>query len=170
MSTPESFEDRLRAVEDKLAIYHLIASHPPAADTGTDHYYRDAFASNGEVDLGGGKGASGNEAIAAIVKTPEHQAAIAGGLCHFAGLPRVEIDGDTAVATSYLQIITPDRQAAPRELSGHGSSTGFRIHRVGANRWELARGKNGWKVTRRTLRPLDGNDEARALLRRAVAP
>ena len=170
MSTPDSLEDRLRAVEDKLAIYHLIASHPPAADTGTDRYYRDAFSANGEVDLGGGKGASGNEAIAAIVKTPEHQAAIAGGLCHFAGLPRVEIDGDTAVATSYLQIITPDRQAAPRELSGHGASTGFRIHRVGANRWELERGKNGWKVTRRTLRPLDGNDEARALLRRAIAP
>ncbi len=169
MSIPDSFEDRLRAVEDKLAIYHLIASHPPSADTGTDRYYRDAFAADGEVDLGGGKGARGNEAIAAIVKTPEHQAAIAGGLCHFAGLPRVEVDGDNAVATSYLQIITPDRQAAPRELSGHGASTGFRIHRVGANRWELKRGKNGWKVTRRTLRPLDGNDEARDLLRRAIA-
>ena len=170
MSTPPSLEDRLRAVEDRLAIYHLIASHPPAADTGTDQYYRDAFASDGEVDLGGGKGATGNEAIAAIVRTPEHQAAIAGGLCHFAGLPRVELDGDTAVATSYLQIITPDRQAAARELSGHGSSTGFRIHRVGANRWELKRGKGGWKVVRRTLRPLDGTDEARALLRRAIAP
>jgi hypothetical protein len=170
MNTSHTLEDRLQAVEDKLAIYHLIASHPPAADTGSDRYYRDAFAVDGEVDLGEGKGASGNEAIAAIVKTPEHQAAIAGGLCHFVGLPRVEIDGDTAVATSYLQIITPDRQAAPRELSGHGASTGFRIHRVGANRWELKRGKNGWKVTRRTLRPLDGNDEARALLRRAIAP
>ncbi len=170
MSTSELFEGRLRAVEDKLAIFHLIASHPPAADTGTDTYYRDAFAIDGEVDLGGGKGAAGNEAIAAIVKTPEHQTAIAGGLCHFAGLPRVEVDGDTAVATSYLQIIAPDRQAAPRELSGHGTSTGFRIHRVGANRWELKRGENGWKVTRRTLRPLDGSDEARALLRRAIAP
>jgi hypothetical protein len=74
------------------------------------------------------------------------------------------------VATSYLQIITPDRQATPRELSGHGTSPGFRIHRVGANRWELKRGENGWTVTRRTLRPLDGNDEARALLRRAIAP
>jgi hypothetical protein len=48
-----------------------------------------------------------------------------------------------------LQIITPDRQAAPREVSGHGTSTGYRIHRVGANRWELKRGKDGWKVTRR---------------------
>ena len=170
MTTPPSLEDRLRAVEDKLAIYHLIASHPPAADTGTDQYYRDAFASDGEVDLGGGKGATGNEAIAAIVRTPQHQAAIAGGLCHFAGLPRVEVDGDRAVATSYLQIISPDREAAARELSGHGTSTGFRIHRVGANRWELKRGKGGWKVVRRTLRPLDGTDEARALLRRAMTP
>ena len=170
MTTPPSLEDRLRAVEDKLAIYHLIASHPPAADTGSDQYYRDAFASDGEVDLGGGKGATGNEAIAAIVRTPQHQAAIAGGLCHFAGLPRVEVDGDRAVATSYLQIISPDREAAARELSGHGMSTGFRIHRVGANRWELKRGKGGWKVVRRTLRPLDGTDEARALLRRAMTP
>jgi len=170
MTTPPSLEDRLRAVEDKLAIYHLIASHPPAADTGSDQYYRDAFASDGEVDLGGGKGAKGNEAIAAIVRTPQHQAAIAGGLCHFAGLPRVELDGDRAIATSYLQIISPDREAAARELSGHGTSTGFRIHRVGANRWELKRGKDGWKVVRRTLRPLDGTDEARALLRRAMTP
>ena len=146
MDTPHNtLEDRLRAVEDTLAIYHLIASHPPAADTGTDRYYRDAFTTDGEIDLGGSKGATGNEAIAAIVKTPEHQAAIASGLCHFAGLPRVEINGDTAVATSYLQIITPDRQAPPREISGHGTSTGFRIHRVGANRWELMRVKDSWK-------------------------
>jgi SnoaL-like domain len=166
----ESLEDRVRAVEDKLAIFHLIASHPPAADTGNERYYREAFVADGEVDLGGGKGARGNDTIGAIVKTPEHQAAIAGGLCHFAGLPRVEIDGDSAVAISYLQIITPDRQAAPREVSGHGSTTGFRIHRVGANRWELKRGKDGWKVVRRTLRPLDGTDDARALLRKAIAP
>ena len=166
----DSLEDRVRAIEDKLAIFHLIASHPPAADTGTDRYYREAFVDDGEMDLGGGKGARGNDTIGALVKTPEHEAAIAGGLCHFAGLPRVEIKGDSAVALSYLQIITPDRQAAPREVSGHGSTTGFRIHRVGANRWELKRSKDGWKVVRRTLRPLDGTDDARALLRKAIAP
>jgi hypothetical protein len=166
----DSLEDRVRAIEDKLAIFHLIASHPPAADTGTDRYYREAFVADGEMDLGGGKGARGNDTIGAMVKTPEHEAAIAGGLCHFAGLPRVEIKGDSAVALSYLQIITPDRQAAPREVSGHGSTTGFRIHRVGANRWELKRSKDGWKVVRRTLRPLDGTDDARALLRKAIAP
>jgi hypothetical protein len=166
----KSLDDRLRAIEDTLAIYHLIASHPPAADTGTDRYYRDSFAADGEMDLGGGKGARGSDSIGALVKTPEHRAAIAGGLCHFAGLPRVELDGDSAVAVSYLQIITPDREAPPREVAGHGTTTGFRIHRVGANRWDLRRGKDGWKVVRRTLRPLDGTGDAQDLLRKAIAP
>jgi hypothetical protein len=31
MSIP-SLEDRLRAIEDRLAIYTLIASHPPSAE------------------------------------------------------------------------------------------------------------------------------------------
>jgi hypothetical protein len=164
-----TLEDRLRAVEDTLAIYHLIASHPPAADTGTDSYYRDIFMSDGVIDLGGGKAANGNEAIAAVVKTPEHQAAIAGGLCHFAGLPRVQLNGDTAVAISYLQVIAPNREAKPVELSGHGVSSGYRIHRLGANRWDLKRTNDGWKVARRAYRMLDGTDDARDLLRQAVS-
>jgi len=165
----ETLEDRLRAVEDKLAIYHLIASHPAAADTGSDGYYRDAFAEDAVVDLGT-KTASGNEAIAAVVKTPEHQAALATGLCHFAGLPRVTIDGDRAVAISYLQVLTPNREAAPAELAGHGLSSGYRIHRLGANRWDLKRTADGWKVVRRAYRMLDGNAAARDMLREATAP
>jgi hypothetical protein len=81
MNSPPShspLEDRLRAVEDTLAIYHLIASHPPAADTGTETYYRNAFMPDGEVDLGT-KTASGNENIGAVVRAPAHQAAIAAG-------------------------------------------------------------------------------------------
>jgi len=165
----ETLEDRLRAVEDKLAIYHLIASHPPAADTGNDGYYRDAFAEDAVVDLGT-KTASGNAAIGAVVKTPEHQAALAAGLCHFAGLPRVTIDGDRAVAISYLQVLTPNREAAPAELAGHGLSSGYRIHRLGANRWDLERTADGWKVVRRAYRMLDGNAAARDMLREATAP
>ena len=169
MNKDDTLEGRLRAVEDKLAIFHLIASHPPAADTGSDGYYRNAFVPDAVIDLGGGKAANGNAAIAAVVKTPEHQAAIAGGLCHFAGLPRVELDGDTAVAISYLQVLTPNREANPVELSGHGLSSGYRIHRLGANRWDLKRTQDGWKVTRRAYRMLDGTEGARELLRGALA-
>jgi hypothetical protein len=173
MSGPDTsaaaLEQRLRAVEDRLEIYNLIASHPPSADAGADYFTRAVYVEDGSMDLGGGKGASGNAAIAAIVTTPEHQAAIAGGLAHFAGLPRIDIDGDTAIVTSYLQILTPDHLAEPVAVPGHGSSKGFRIHRVGANRWELARTPQGWKIVRRTLRPLDGSEPARELLRQALA-
>ncbi len=163
-------EDRLRAVEDKLEILNLIASHPPSADTGADHHVRSSYLDDGAIDLGGGKAANGRDAIAAIVAAPDHRAAIAGGLAHFAGLPHIALDGDEAVVTSYLQILTPHPTAEPVEVPNHGSSKGFRIHRVGANRWELVRTPAGWKIKRRTLRPLDGSEPARELLRRAVAP
>ncbi len=165
---PHTIWDRLRAIEDHLEILNLIASHPPSADTGADYFTRTAYTEDGVIDLGGGKGATGNEKIAAMTKEPGHQAAIAGGLCHFAGLPRIEIDGDTAVVTSYLQIITPHPTAEPHEVPNHGVGKGFRIHRVGANRWELVRTPAGWKIKRRTLRPLDGSEPAREILRGAL--
>jgi hypothetical protein len=164
-ATNLSMEQRIRAIEDRLEILNLIASHPPSADSGADYFTRSVYTEDGVIDLGGGKGASGNVAIAAMVKEPGHQAAIAGGLAHFAGLPRIEIDGDNAVVTSYLQIITPHPTAEPIEVPNHGVTKGFRIHRVGSNRWELVRTAAGWKIKRRTLRPLDGSEPARELLR-----
>ncbi|HEY2136866.1 MAG TPA: nuclear transport factor 2 family protein [Xanthobacteraceae bacterium] len=162
-------EERLRAIEDRLEIYNLIASHPPSADTGADYYTRAVYAEDGVFDRGPNVGGAGNEAIAAVVKTPEHQAAISGGLAHFCGLPYIELDRDRAVVTSYLQILMPDPNGVAVELSNHGTSKGFRIHRVAANRWELARTPEGWKIKRRTLRPLDGSEPARQILRQALA-
>ena len=170
MVVDNTLEARLRAVEDRLEILNLIASHPPSADTGADQYVRSIYVDDGVIDLGGGKAANGKEAVAAIVKTPGHQAAIAGGLAHFAGLPHIVLDGDKATVTSYLQILTPHPTAEPVEVPNHGVSKGFRIHRVGANRWELVRTAAGWKIKRRTLRPLDGSEPARDLLRKALAP
>lgn len=170
MSDPQLvLEARLRAIEDRLAIYNLIAGHPPSADTGADTYAAAVYAEDGVFDRGEGLlGASGRAAIAAILVTPEHQAAIHGGIAHFAGLPHVRLDGDTAVVTSYLQIIVPETEGEAREVPNHGASKGFRIHRVVANRWELARNRDGWKITRRTLRPLDGSEPARRILRQAL--
>jgi SnoaL-like domain len=164
-----TLEQRLRAIEDRLEILNLIASHPPSADTGADYYTVQVYAEDGVFDRGESlSGGKGNKEIAAGMKSPGHQAAIAGGLAHFAGLPHIVVDGDEAVVTSYLQILTPQKTGEAVEVPNHGASRGFRIHRVAANRWELVRTAQGWKIKRRTLRPLDGSEPARQILRRAL--
>jgi len=169
MPKEASLEDRVRAIEDRLAIYNLIASHPPSADTAADYYTRAVYAEDGVFDRDPHPGGNGNEEIAAMVRSSAHAVAINGGLAHFCGLPYIELDGDTAAVTSYLQILMPDPNGQPVELSNHGTSKGFRIHRVAANRWDLARTAKGWRIKRRTLRPLDGSEPARKLLRQALA-
>src|SRR6266700_6294977 len=111
----------------------------------------------------------GRESIANQVLSLDHQAAIERGLAHFTSLPHVEIEGDAATVTSYLQILVPQTQGDPVDVPNHGSSKGFRVHRMTANRWELARTPQGWKIKRRTLRQLDGSEPARKILRQAIA-
>ena len=165
----KTIEDRIRAIEDRLEIYNLIASHPPSADTGAQSYIQSIFLDDAELDLGGSKraGQGGDLGHREAADAPE---AIEGGLAHFAGLPHVTIDGDHAVVTSYLQILAPHPTDDEIEVPGHGASRGYRIHRVGANRWELARTPQGWKIKRRTYRTLDGSDPALEILRQALAP
>jgi hypothetical protein len=165
-----TIEQRLRAVEDRLEIYNLIAGHPPSADTGADYYTAAVYAEDGVFDRGPGlSGATGNTAIAASLRSEGHQAAIAGGLAHFTGLPHVALDGDDAVVTSYLQILVPNKSGAPVEVPNHGTSRGYHIHRVVTNRWELQRTATGWKIKRRSLRLVDGSEPAREILRGALA-
>ena len=165
--TASTLEDRIRAIEDRLEIYNLIASHPPSADTGGSDHVAASWVEDGVFDRGENLSSPrGRDIIANHVLTPEHQAAIAGGLAHFTGLPHVAIDGDTAVVTSYLQILVPQTQGEPVEVPNHGSSQGFRVHRMTANRWELVRTPQGWKIKHRTLRQLDGSEPARKILRK----
>lgn len=170
--TPEirSLQQRLRAIEDHLQIYNLIASHPPSADTAAKSYIHDIFLENAVLDLGGSKTATGNVTISEMSQRQAHQDAIRGGLAHFTGLPHVQLDGDRAVVTSYLQILTPYSSAEEVEVPAHGASKGYRIHRVGANRWNLVRTEQGWKIERRTFRSLDGTQPALDILRQALPP
>lgn len=164
-----SLERRIRTIEDRLEIYNLIAGHPPSADTGAAAYAEAVYCEDGVFDRGPGlTGATGNKTIAAMLQSPEHRAAIAGGLAHFTGLPHVTIDGDTAVVISYLQILTPNQSGEPVAVPNHGTSRGYHIHRVVTNRWDLVRTASGWKIKRRTLRLVDGSEPSRELLRGAL--
>jgi SnoaL-like domain len=164
-----SLEWRIRAIEDRLEIYNLIARHPPSADTGASRYAQAVYTEDAVFDRGPDlSGAVGNTAIGAHLQSAGHRAAIAGGLAHFTGLPHVTIDGDTAVVISYLQILTPKKSGEPVEVPNHGASRGYHIHRVVTNRWDLVRTPSGWKINRRTLRLVDGTEPSREILRGAL--
>ncbi len=166
-----TLEQRIRDIEDRLEIYNLIASHPPSADTGADYYAEAVYTEDGVFDRGPNlSGATGNKAIAASLKSDAHQAAIAGGLAHFTGLPHIALHGDTAIVTSYLQILTPNKTGQAVEVPNHGASRGYHIHRVVTNRWELVRTEQGWKIKRRSLRLVDGSEPSRDILRGALTP
>ncbi|WP_199254584.1 nuclear transport factor 2 family protein [Mycolicibacterium mengxianglii] len=161
MTSTPTIEDRLRAVEDKLAIYSLLASHPISADTGEPGFVRAIYTEDFVFDRGAGlAGAQGVSGMVELVGNDGHRAAISGGLAHFGNLPLVELDGDTATATSYIALISPDPEGNERELPNHGTSSGYRIHRVIANRWLLARQDGQWMITSRTVLPMDGSGPA----------
>ena len=79
------------------------------------------------------------------------------------------VTGDTAFTISYLQILVPQTQGDPVDVPNHGSSRGFRVHRMTANGWDLVRTPHGWKIKRRTLRQLDGSLPARKILQQAIS-
>jgi hypothetical protein len=167
--TAATLEDRIRAIEDRLEIYNLIASHPPSADTAGRDHIAASWVEDGVFDRGENLSSPrGRDIIASHVLSAGHQAAIAGGLAHFTGLPHVTIAGDTAVVISYLQILVPQAQGDAVDVPSHGSGKGFRVHRMTANRWELVRTREGWKIKHRTLRQLDGTEPARTILREAL--
>src|SRR5215475_8606114 len=169
MSVKPSLENRLRAIEDRLEIYNLIASHPPSADTAGKDHITASWVEDGVFDRGENLSSPrGRDSIANQVLSADHQAAIERGIAHFTGLPHVVIEGDTAIVTSYLQILVPQTQGDPVDVPNHGSGKGFRVHRMTANRWELVRTAQGWKFKHRTLRQLDGSEPARKILQGAL--
>src|SRR5262245_42031719 len=170
MSVKPSLEDRLRAIEDRLEIYNLIASHPPSADTAGNDHIAASWVEDGVFDRGENLSSPrGRDSIANQVLSTEHQAPIERGRQPVTSPPQVAIAGQTASVTSYLQILVPQTQGDPIDVPNHGSSKGFRVHRMTASRWELVRTPQGWKIKRRTLRQLDGSEPARKILRQAIA-
>jgi SnoaL-like domain len=165
-----TLEERIREIEDRLEIYNLIAGHPPSADTAAGAYTASVWTDDGEFDRGAEFPVpKGSAAIAGGSSNPEHHRAIEQGIAHFAGLPYVRIEGDTAFAISYLQILVPDRVGPEFDVPNHGKTRGCHVHRVSANRWDFVRTAEGWKIRRRRLHSLDGSEAAREILRGAFA-
>ena len=160
-----ALEGRVNELEDQVALYQLMSAYGPLVDSGDAEATAALWTEDGVYDWGGGAQSAAKEgpagaaysqaAIADMVRGPYHQEIIQTGAGHVIGLPHLRIDGDTAVGTSYSRLYRRD-------------GDNFRTWRVGANRWEFVRTPDGWRVKQRINRVLNGDAEARELLRRGV--
>jgi SnoaL-like domain len=154
-ATVRALARRVAELEDQLAIQKVLAFYGPAVDSGSGEDAAGLWTEDGEYDAQIGSW-TGRAAIAGMVFGRGHQGLIHGGAAHvMGGVPYVTVAGDRAVATAYWHL--------HRRVDDH-----FQVWRVTATRWELVRRADGWKVTRRVNRLLDGGDEARQLLRQGI--
>ena len=150
-----TLEDRVRAIEDRLAIYELIATYGPAADSGAVDETVDLWTDDGVYAIDGVGSYRGSEELASCFTSELHQGYIHRGSAHVMSLPKLRVDGDQATAINYALLFIRDGER-------------FRVQRSVASRWELVRTIGGWKVQNRTNVLLDGSEAGRSLLGEAV--
>lgn len=144
-------EARLQALEDREAIRDLIARYGPLADSGDAQGVAALWAEDGVYAVAGFGEAKSRAAIAALINGDNHRQLMADGCAHVLGPVAIDLEGDTAVARGHSLVL-------------RWTGDDFEVHRVAANRWELARGVGGWQVKRRDNALLQGSEAARALL------
>jgi SnoaL-like domain len=158
---------RITAIEDRLEILNLLAGSAFSSDVASEAYWTKMFTEDAVFDQGQEQQDKGLEEILKIVSGSNQREAIKFGMTHLAMVPHIKLNGDSAVATGYLLIVMPDTAASHVKLPGKGVSPGFSIYQLTVNRWELVRTTTGWKVTRRTVRPITSN-ESRNILERGI--
>ncbi len=146
-----TLEERLQALEDREAIRALIARYGPLADSGDAAGVAALWTGDGSYAVHGFADAVGREAVAGLIEGTYHQQLMADGCAHVLGPVAIDLAGSSATARGHSLV-----------LRWTGSQ--FEVLRVAANRWHLARGADGWQVTRRENALLQGDAAARALL------
>ncbi len=145
-------DDRIRRLEDIEAIRNLVASYGPLADIGDAQGVAALWTEDGSYSVGDFGDAKGRDHIAALILSDTHQHLLTAGCGHILTTPHITLDGDSAIAVNHSVVL--------RHTGGSHEAW-----RVSANRWELVRTDNGWRVQHRVNRPLNGDSAARDVLR-----
>jgi uncharacterized protein (TIGR02246 family) len=158
-----ALEKRLCLAEDKLAIQDVIVRYGLAVDLGDAERVADVFTEDAEFDVGGGATQvdtrkvvyRGREQIKRdLVLGAGHQSLLP-DCAHTIGPVVIRVDGDRAEATGYSRIYHREQKGRPGDHTA--------LFRLGYNRWELARQRDGgWRIARRISRVV-GDPEAHAL-------
>lgn len=136
-----SIEQRLRAIEDRLEIYHLVSTYGVSTDGLLYDELGQMWTEDGEIisaRIGRYKGSKGSPAIVQMLATDHSQWVYDEGGAHVLSSPYIHIEGDRAVATVHGRLYLRD-EPGDRHI----------VYRVILTRWELARTGAGWRVERR---------------------
>jgi len=152
-------EQRLRAVEDQLAIYQIISAYGYAVDGCNAPVIGSLYSEDGVYAVGDFGTFRGREAIEGIASAPSHLALVTAGCGHVSTLPHVVIEGDRAVATCHTMVVQND------------GADGYFVGRLSASRIELARQDDGqWRIVHRQNYLQRSDGQGAALLARLKEP
>ena len=149
-------EGRIRLLEDRAAIFQLMATYGPAIDTCDSDSVAGLWAEDGIYDTDGYRFV-GDKQVGSLAVLEEHKAVVRNGAAHVVGMPHLVIDGDHAVATGYSRVYL-------------NKGDHHEVMRASSNRWEFLRTERGWRVTHRVNRRLTGTEESLALLSAGLHP
>ncbi len=152
----KAIEDRLQAVEDRLAIAQLICGYGYAVDGCNADAVGSFYAEDGVYAVAGSSTWEGREAVAGITASSGHLSLVTAGCAHISTNPYIVLDGDRGVATCHTMV------ASKR-------ADGYYIARLSASRIEVSRKRDGgWQIDHRQNYLLDGAKDGPALLARLM--
>lgn len=149
----DALEKRVRSAEDQLEIIGLVSTYGPLVDAGNGEDAARLWTEDGRYDIRAGYCLTGFEELAQMYEGTEHQDLIHEGSAHVTSTPQISLEGDTAEAVAYSLLI---RKSADNWI----------VWRAAANHWRLTRTAQGWRISERYRRLLDGSDASHDVLRR----
>ena len=131
----QSFDERLRRLEDILAIQQLFIDYGLALDAGDLETYAQLFATQGTINLGPIGRATGRTEIKALMaQTLE---GLVGSSFHIVSSPQINVHGDRAISQVMWTVIHRDKNGQPQ------------VTMIGKHHDELIRENSEWKIQTR---------------------
>jgi uncharacterized protein (TIGR02246 family) len=134
VETVDALAERLRRLEDLLAIQDLLAEYVRCVDRADFDRYASLFAEDGEVDLSPHGQARGRDAIRTLIAG---MTGPPGGSFRIIGRPEIDLRGDEATAVTLFAVI------------GRTGEGGPAVTTVGHHHDELRREGGRWCFARR---------------------
>ena len=130
-----TLEERLRRLEDLLAIQQLFIDYGLALDAGDLDAYAQLFAIEGNVNLGPIGRATGRHEIRALMA--QTLKGLVGSSFHIVSSPQINLTGDSATSQVMWTVIHRDKNGQPQ------------VTMIGKHHDELIRENGEWKIQSR---------------------